>query len=428
MATVPKLGDLQERSIAHANARINIWEGAVRSGKTIASLLRWLIFVSQAPRGGALVVCGKTLDTVYRNVFGPLMDTAITGPAAKHIKYTRGASSAVILGRHIAIITANDARAEGRLRGLTAAGAYVDELTLIPEAFFAQLLARLSVPGAKLFATTNPDGPAHWVRKKYLLRAGELDLRTWHFGLDDNPALPPEYVKAIKAEYTGLWYKRFIEGRWVLAEGAVFEAWDADQHMVDDVPRIEQWLGVGLDYGSTNPFAALLAGIGTSPDGIRRLYLTHEYRYDSKRALRQLAPSQYAQNVKDWLASAVRPGEHGPNGPLIGIRPPWIYVDPASDFDNELYYAGMTNVADAVNDVIPGIQSVSSLIASDRLRVHTSCEGWAEEAPGYSWDDKAAEKGEDKPIKVNDHSLDAGRYIIHSTAHTWRRDLYSLAA
>jgi PBSX family phage terminase large subunit len=427
MATAPKLGELQERSIAHANARINIWEGAVRSGKTISSLLRWLIFVARAPHGGALVVCGKTLDTVYRNVFGPLMDPAITGPAARLIKYTRGASSATILGRHIEIITANDARAEGRLRGLTAAGAYVDELTLLPEAFFTQLLARLSVPGAKLFATTNPDGPAHWVRKKYLLRAGELDLRSWHFGLADNPALSPEYVKAIKAEYTGLWYKRFIEGAWVLAEGAIYENWDPTRHIVKDVPRIDTWLGVGLDYGSTNPFAALLAGIGTGPDNIARVYLTHEWRYDSKIARRQLAPSEYAQNVKDWLASAERPGQFDPNGePLRGIRPPWIFVDPASDFDNELYYSGVNNVADANNEVLAGIRSVSSLIASDRLRVHDSCKGWAEEAPGYSWDDKAAERGEDKPIKVADHSLDAGRYILHSTAHTWRR--FTLAA
>jgi hypothetical protein len=151
---------------------------------------------------------------------------------------------------------------------------------------------------------------------------------------------------------------------------------------------------------------------------VQRLYLTHEWRHDSKTALRQLAPSEYAAAVTDWLANATVPGET-----TKGIRPPWIYVDPASDFDNELYYSGVTNVAGADNAVIPGIRSVASLIASDKLRVHASCEGWTSEVTGYSWDDKAAERGEDKPIKVDDHSLDAGRYIIHSTAHTWRRSL-----
>ena len=153
----PRLSDLQERSIAHSTARINIWSGAVRSGKTISSLLRWLTYVATAPRGGALLVTGKTFDTVSRNVFGPLQDPAIFGDVAQHVKYTRGASTATILGRQVEVITANDAKAEGRLRGLTAAGAYVDELTLIPEDFFTQLLARLSVPGAKVFCTTNPD-------------------------------------------------------------------------------------------------------------------------------------------------------------------------------------------------------------------------------------------------------------------------------
>src|SRR4051812_23480695 len=99
MATELRLSTVQERSIAQATARINIWDGSVRSGKTISSLLRWLMFVAKAPRGGALVVVGKTYDTVSRNVFGPLTDPAITGAAvARLISYTRGAPTATILG------------------------------------------------------------------------------------------------------------------------------------------------------------------------------------------------------------------------------------------------------------------------------------------------------------------------------------------
>ena len=403
MAT-PRLSDKQERSIAHSTARINIWSGAVRSGKTISSLLRWLTYVADAPRGGALVVAGKTLDTVARNVFAPLQDHALFGPAARHVHYTRGASTATILGRQVEVITAADARAEGRLRGLTAAGAYVDELTLIPEAFFAQLLARLSVPGAKVFCTTNPDGPAHWVRKKFLLRAGELDLRHWHFTLDDNPALDPAYVEALKAEYVGLWYRRFILGEWCLAEGAVYDMWDEDTHVVDELPQITRWISCGIDYGTTNPFAALVLGAGA--DG--RLYLVDEWRWDSKLQRRQLTDAEYSARLRAWMRDR-------------GYDPEWIAVDPsAASFKLQLFRDGVSSVMDADNGVVDGIRLIASLLATDRLRVHRSCRGWIEEAPGYSWDDDAAAKGIDQPVKVADHSLDAARYAIASTQTLWR--------
>ncbi|MCI0685853.1 MAG: terminase family protein, partial [Sporichthyaceae bacterium] len=395
----------QERSIAHSTARINVWSGAVRSGKTIASLLRFLMFVASAPRGGHLIVCGKTLDTVARNVFGPLMDPAITGPVCALVKYTRGASTATILGRHIEVITANDARAEGRLRGLTCAGAYVDEATLLPEAFWNQLLARLSVPGAQLFATTNPDGPGHWLRKKFLLRAGELDLRSWHFTLADNPALDPAYVKALKLEYVGLWYRRFILGQWCLAEGAIYDMWDPARHVVDELPAIARWIGLGVDYGTVNPFAALVLGLGVD----NRLYLTNEWRYDSRLAHRQLTDVEYSQRLRGWLDELPVPGTS-----LTGVRPEWTVVDPsAASFVTQLYRDGLTPTL-ADNSVLDGIRTVSSLLASGRLRVHSLCTGWVEEVPGYSWDEDKALKGEDAPVKAEDHSLDGGRYVIRT--------------
>ena len=144
------------------------------------------------------MVTGKTFDTVYRNVFGVLMDPAIMGDLAGLTAYTRGAPTATIVGRPVEVITANDAKAEARLRGMTCAGIYVDEGTLIPEEFFTQALARLSVPGSMMFVTTNPGSPAHWLRKKFLLRAGEVQLRSWKFTLDDNPALDPAYVGLVE--------------------------------------------------------------------------------------------------------------------------------------------------------------------------------------------------------------------------------------
>ncbi len=413
---VVTLSAAQERSIAESTARINCWTGSVRSGKTIASLLRFLIYVANAPRGGHLVIVGKTSDTIARNVFEPLMDPSLTGPVARRIFYTRGAVTGNILGRRVEIISANDVRSESRLRGLTCAGAYVDEATLIPEAFWDQLLARCSVPGAMIFATTNPDAPNHWLRKRFLLRSHELDLRWWHFTLDDNPSLDPLYVANLKAEYTGLWYRRYVLGEWCMAEGAVFDMWDPDRHIVHELPLMERWLGVGIDYGTVNPFSALLAGVSV-PDatGQRRVYLAREWRWDSRAERRQLTDAEYSAKVSEWLDTV--PDPYGPG--TVGLRPEYIVVDPsAASFVTQLMHDGlMPRLGD--NAVLDGIRTVSNLIASDHLRVHDSCAGWLGEVGSYSWDDKKAEKGDDAPVKLDDHSIDASRYILHTTQAAW---------
>lgn len=400
---VGALSDLQERSIAHAEARINLWTGSIRSGKTIASLLRWLAYVATAPRGGALVVTGKTFDTVSRNVFGPLQDPGITGQLSQLVKYTRGASTGTILGRQIEVITANDVKAEGRLRGLTCAGAYADEVSLLPEVYWDQLLGRMSVKGAKVFGTSNPDNPAHWLRQRFILRRTELNLRHWHFTLDDNPALGQEYIDAIKAEFTGLWYRRFVLGEWVAAEGAVFDMWDEERHVVDELPHIVQWIAVGCDYGSTNPFHAVSIGLGA--DG--RLYATSEYRYDSKAHHRSMTDVEYSEALRGWMSDR-------------NLRPEYLIVDPsAKSFRTQLDRDGLT-VMKGNNDVLDGIRTVASLLHLGALKIHSSCEWLITEIPGYSWDDDKALKGEDAPIKVADHGVDALRYALHTTRTVWR--------
>ncbi|MEV6154930.1 PBSX family phage terminase large subunit [Nonomuraea sp. NPDC052129] len=412
------LSPKQERSIAESTARLNIWQGAIRSGKTIASLIRWVTFVANAPRGGSLVIVGKTADTIARNVFEPLTDPAITGPIAKRITYTRGAPTATILGRRVEIISSNDARAENRLRGMTAAGAYVDEATLIERPFWDMLLSRLSVKGAKLFASTNPDAPSHWLKKDFLDRAHELDLKSWHFRLDDNHSLDPAYVKALKAEYSGLWFKRFIEGRWVMAEGAIYDQFDEDKHVVTSLPLMEKWLSVGVDYGTTNPFAAVLLGVSV-PDreGQRRIFVASEMRYDSRAERRQLTDSEYSTRLTDWLdhiSGTYGPGTHG-------VRPEWLVVDPSAASFIQQLYRDRYRPMQADNAVLDGIRTVSNLISADHLRVHASCRGLLDEMAGYAWDERKAERGDDVPVKVDDHSVDALRYALHTTQAAWLR-------
>lgn len=398
-----ELGPKQRRSIAQATARVNIWHGSVSSGKTVASIIAWLDYLNRdCPNRGEILMIGVTLQSLERNVLNVIaeLDESL-------IEHTTGASTAKILGRTVATIGANDARAERRIRGVTAAGAYVDEASLLPnDGYWQQLLNRMRVPGARLFATTNPDNPTHWL--KTVIDDPDTGYAVWHFTLPDNPGLTDEYVAAISRENTGLWYKRNILGLWVLAEGVIWDAWDEERHVVPRMPQLSNWT-VAVDYGTAGVFAAQLLGIG--PD--ERVYLAREYRWDARAQGRQRTDAQFSQDLRAWLD----------NVKLLGApQAQRVYVDPsATSFIRQLHYDGWQGVRLADNDVLDGIRSVASLIAGDRFRVHESCTGWRGEVPGYVWDPKAAKHGEDSPVKANDHHCDATRYGVMGLHRWWKR-------
>src|SRR5690606_23498028 len=266
-------------SIRDSDARLNLWHGSVRSGKTIRSIIRWLTFIREAPPG-ALLMVGKTERTLRRNILDEL--ERIVG--ARNYRYVGGSGEAFILGRRVLLVGANDERAEGKIRGMTLAGAYGDELTLWPEGFFRMLLSRLSLRGARFFGTTNPDGPYHWLKTDFLDREGELDLRAWHFTLEDNIALDPAYVASLKAEYGEgtLWYRRFIDGLWVAAEGAVYDFFNESEHVLPAPPPEQpERLVLSVDYGTSNATSAGLYGVWSqpTPSGLKAIRLDGYY-YD----------------------------------------------------------------------------------------------------------------------------------------------------
>jgi PBSX family phage terminase large subunit len=427
VATVAPLQGKGLESVRLATGALNIWEGSVRSSKTVSSLLAWLAFVRLGPAGNLLMV-GKTERTLQRNIIDPLVEWL--GPS--RCRMVAGSGELWICGRRVYLAGANDEKAQEKIRGLTLVGAYVDEVSLMPESMWTMLLTRLSVDGARLYGTTNPDNPQHWLLRDYLSRAGvwltgdgqlvrqdgpdTLDLVRMSFRLDDNPTLSATYIDRMKREFVGLWYRRFILGEWVVAEGAVYDMWDPARHVISELPPIERWLGCGIDYGTSNPFAALLLGVTRMDgDGRRRLVLTNEWRYDSRRQRRQLSDPEYSERFRGWLRGIQVPGMD------LGARPPWTFVDPsAASFVLQLYRDQHPGTAHAVNDVQLGLQLTSGLLARGDLVVHESCKGWCDEVPAYCWDPKAQQLGIDKPIKVADHSLDAGRYVIASTEDTWR--------
>ena len=409
----PTLSDKQVLSIHQADARINGWHGAVRSGKSIAADFAWFNHIRNAPSTGELVMMGRTKETITRNVINVLKETSIFGPLARTVAYTDGANSATILGRQVHLLGANDVSSEAKVRGMTVGGALVDEASILPQTTFQQLVARMSVRGAKLFFTTNPDSPNHWLLTDWIKKP-DPDIRVFHFEIDDNPFLDPSFVAYLKRQYTGLWYQRFILGRWVLAEGAVYDMFDRRRHVIHPrrIPAIQTWLSTGVDYGTTNPFHAVVIGIGVDS----RLYVVSEWRHDARKALRQMTDAEYSRAYRTWLATRVPIPQTDGHG--VTVR--YHVIDPsATSFRVQLHRDGIASWP-ADNSVLDGIRNVSSLLSTDQLAISAACKTTIDEMQGYAWDDKAQAKGEDKPLKVNDHGPDGVRYGIHTTRNDWR--------
>ncbi|MFI5384036.1 MAG: PBSX family phage terminase large subunit, partial [Methanosarcina thermophila] len=374
-----------------SNARINIAAGAVRSGKSYIILLRMLKELQEGPPGRYLLT-GKSERTCLMNVIEPLQE--LTGGI---IRYNRGMGEFTLFDKKIYVVGANDERAEGKIRGATYAGALVDEITILPESYFRMLLSRLSIENSKLFGGTNPDSPLHWLKSDFIdkFENDPAELKHFKFNLDDNPSLTEGFKNSLKKEYQGLWYKRFILGDWVLAEGAIYDFFDTSIHVCSRAPTYAKYYFLGIDYGTSNSFAAVL--IGFNDDHKPNLWVEKEYYWDSKKMGYQKTDAEYALDLQKEFGG-------------YNIR--LIYLDPsAASFQTELRRHKMP-VKAAKNDVIDGIRLISTLLSEGNLVICKECVNLIKEIEGYVWDEKSCRRGDEKPLKQNDHAVDALRYPL----------------
>ena len=280
--------------------RLNILEGSVRSGKTWISLILWAVWVATRPKDYPYIMCAKSLQTLKRNCLSPLQELV----GKNNFTFSTSSKEGVLFGRNIMLEGANDARSEGKIRGSTLGGAYCDELTLFPKDFFIMLLSRLSTPGAKLIATTNPDVPTHWLLTEYLKNENlSGGLFRMFFHIDDNTTLPAEYVESLKKEYTGVYYDRFIRGDWVVANGAIYKVFSdspsAYSVEADGLPHFD-YINVGLDFGGNGSQHALVCS-GITHD-MRQLYALKTERIPAA----DMTPQALYKRVYDFCEDVLK--------------------------------------------------------------------------------------------------------------------------
>lgn len=215
-----------------------------------------------------------------------------------------------------------------------------------------------------------------------------------HFTMADNLALDPAVRARYETMYTGVFYQRYILGLWVAAEGRIYDCFDPAKHLASVLPELAGDCYVSCDYGTQNATVFLL---WQRERGTERWVCRREYYYSGREQKRQKTDKEFCADLGAWLGDD---------------RPRAVVVDPsAASFIAELRQAGYP-VQQADNEVLDGIRNVSTRLQAETLLFSASCVHTAEEFQAYVWDEKAAERGEDKPVKVNDHCMDAVRYFV----------------
>ncbi len=374
-----------------------IADGAIRSGKTISMSLSYVMWAMSRFSEENFGMCGKTIGSFRRNVLFLLK--LMLRSRGYHVADHRADNLVIVTRNDITnyfyIFGGKDERSQDLIQGITLAGCFFDEVALMPESFVNQATGRCSVDGSKYWFNCNPDGPYHWFKLNWIDKKEDKRLLYLHFTMDDNLSLSDRIKERYRTMYSGVFFKRYILGLWVVAEGIIYDMFREEEHVIpqkkdDDFTNYY----VSCDYGTQNATVFLLWGKDRDGTwtGVR------EYYYSGRDEAAQKTDSEYADDLEEWL--------HG--------LKPTIVIDPsAASFIAELKKRGY-HIKKAKNSVLDGIRFVASLLMQKRLKFCEGCKNTIKEFGAYIWDRKASENGEDKPVKKFDHAMDAVRYFCYT--------------
>lgn len=420
------------RSIARTGF-LNVWEGAVRSGKTVLALYAFSRYVRTSPETSFLM-SGRTVKTIEKNAI--LDDFGILRMIPGAVYRKVGESRAIVFKangttRTILVYGAADVRAYMAIRGATFAGWYADEINMHDREFVSEALRRTAVStDRRHFWTLNPDNPNHWIYKDYLDRYAAMsdgerqDLggyHYWHFTPLDNPAMTERMYASLCAQYPqdSYLFRRYILGERCNAEGLIYDL-PTSSFFRDLAPEMWESPGVrrkladgrdlidvrycGIDFGADHPTVMTFGGFfgGTKTD----FRIVGAY-YDER------SGKTTYDHYLGFLDQCSR----------LGADPSrmQIAIDPAAKVLRDEFLKHGLTVIKARNDVLPGISFVRDCLALGRFVFDNALGHHREEFGTYSWDPKAGESGIEKPIKTGDDCMDSLRYLAYTFVYPlWR--------
>ena len=377
-----------------------IADGAIRSGKTLCMSLSFVMWAMATFNGMNFGMCGKTIGSFRRNVLAVLFVTLVS--RGYRFTYSRGDNLLIVQRGNVInnfyIFGGKDESSQDLVQGITFAGVFFDEVALMPQSFVNQATARCSVDGSKFWFHCNPESPAHWFKKEWIDRHDEQGLLYLHFTMDDNLSLSEAIKERYRSQYTGVFYDRFIRGLWVIAEGIIYDMFDPKKHVVrleDIADKLTESTYISCDYGTQN--ATVFKQWTKGTDGI--WYSVKEYYYSGRDKGKQKTDNEYVDDLKKFIGDTK-------------VRA--VIVDPsAASFIAAIGRASIP-VMKARNAVLDGIREVGVCLNKCKIKYTEDNKHTIEEYGAYAWDPKAAERGEDVPLKTSDHCMDADRYFVHT--------------
>lgn len=390
-----------------------IADGAIRSGKTVSMALSFVMWAMERFNGQNFIMAGKTVGSFKRNVW-IWLKLVIISRGYRVRKATEIGENVFIISRkgknnYFFIFGGKDEASQDLVQGITAAGAFFDEVALMPESFVNQATGRCSVEGSKFWFNCNPEGPMHWFKVNWIDKAKEKNLIYLHFTMDDNWSLSEKIKARYRSMYAGIFFKRFILGLWVLAEGVIYDMFDQEKHVIRDenfkreiMEKGRLWY-IANDYGTGTVF---VLGLFCIYQG--KKYLVKSFYWDAKAQMKQKTDGEYAEDLKD-LINIIKPR------PVQMI----IIPDDALSFIAECRKQHIGPIKVYKRDpgtVIRGIRVQANALSKGEYFILDDPSNWPiiEEYPSYVWDPKAQERGEDAPLKQNDHGKDMERYFHDS--------------
>ena len=389
------LSERQKKILAFPYSRYDaiICDGAVRSGKTSIMTVSFVDWAMENFSNQRFGLCGKTVDSCTKNLVIPYISMAYAKKkynirwrrSDKLLEVRRGFTT-----NYFEVFGGKDESSQDLIQGRTFAGVLLDEVVLMPQSFVNQALARCSVDGAKLWFSCNPGSPQHWFYLEWIKKNKERNALYLHFEMADNPSLSEKTLERYRSQYSGVFYDRYILGKWVLAEGLIYPMFDPD-NITDEIPESGEYY-ISCDYGTLNPFSAGLWCV-TDKKAVR----IREYYYSGREKQSSKTDEEYYTELEK----------------LAGELPvESVIVDPsAASFIETIRRHGRFSVRKAKNDVLGGIVTTSRYIKSGQLQVCSCCKDAIREFGLYRWDDKATE---DKPVKESDHAMDDIRYFCQT--------------
>ena len=385
-----------------------ICDGAVRSGKTLCMSISFVMWAFYRFNQSSFAICSKTIRSVRRNVIVPLIPVMREMGFDVKEKYSENYVDFWINKRHnrFYLFGGKDESSAALIQGMTLSGIFLDEVALMPRSFVEQALARCSVDGSKFFFNCNPEYPQHWFRQEWILKQQEKKVLYIHFKMEDNPSLSKEVLERYKGLYSGPFYQRFVEGKWIAASGTVYPFMSDDKEFCN-VPdqKAEKYI-ISCDYGTVNPSSFGLWGL---IDGV--WYRLKEYYYDSRAAGFQKTDEEHYSGLCE----------------LAGDKTiEKVIVDPsAASFIQTIRRHGKFIVCPADNRVIDGIRCVSTALRSGKIKICNTCKDAMREFGLYRWDNSGVK---DCPIKENDHAMDDIRYFVTSVIENSDDGFFALVA